>query len=159
MNTTMRFLMIIALVATLLSCAGATRTGTSGEPAISDEQVGLSKDSVFDTSTPAPVVPNASDPGEQALTPAAFDGSPPVIPHTVVDFAPITADTNMCIECHALDEADEGDPTPIPESHYMDLRNDPGKVTDEVVGARYRCTACHAPQTDAAPLVENRFGK
>ena len=30
-------------------------------------------------------------------------------------------------------------------------------VTDEVVGARYRCVACHAPQTDAAPLVKNSF--
>ena len=80
-----------------------------------------------------------------------------MIPHTVVDFVPITADFNMCIECHALDDAGEGDPTPIPESHYMDLRNDPGTVTNEVVGARYRCVACHAPQTDAAPLVKNSF--
>jgi nitrate reductase cytochrome c-type subunit len=159
MNTTMRFLMVVALVATLLNCAGATRTGTSSESAIPEEQVGLGQDSVFGTPTPAPVVPNVSDPGEQTPVPAAFDGSPPVIPHTVVDFVPITADNNMCVECHALDEAGEGDPTPIPESHYTDMRNDPGKVTDEVVGARYRCTACHAPQTDAAPLVENRFGK
>lgn len=157
MNTTMKTLTVIALVAMVLSCAGATKTDTSSQAAISDTQVGLSKESVFDTPTPAPVVQNAIDPGEQTPAPAAFDGSPPVIPHTVVDFVPITTDTNMCVECHALDEAEEGDPTPIPPSHYTDLRNDPGKVTDEVVGARYRCTACHAPQTDAAPLVENRF--
>lgn len=157
MKTTMRFLMIMAFVVTLVSCAGATRTGTSGEPAISDEKVGLSRDSVFDTPTPDPVVPIVSDPGEQAVVPAAFYGSPPVIPHTVTDFVPITTDFNMCVECHALDEAGEGDPTPIPESHYTDLRNDPGKVTSDVVGARYKCTACHAPQTDAPPLVENRF--
>ena len=159
MKMTIRFLTIIALLAIVLSCAGATKTDTSSQPAVPDRQIGLSKDSVFDTPTPAPVVQNASDPGEQAAVPAAFDGSPPVIPHTVVDFVPITADDNMCIECHALEEAGEGDPTPIPESHYMDLRNDPGTVTDEVVGARYRCVACHAPQTDAAPLVENRFGE
>jgi cytochrome c-type protein NapB len=160
MNTTMKFLMVIALVAMVLSCAGATKTDTSkSQPAVPDTQVGLSKQSVFDTPTPAPVVQNASDPGEQSVVPAAFEGSPPVIPHTVVDFVPITADGNMCIECHAIDEAGEGDPTPIPSSHYEDLRNDPGKVTDEVVGARYRCTACHAPQTDAVPLVENRFSE
>jgi len=159
MNKTVKLLTVIALVVTVLSCAGATRTDTSSQPAVSDTQVGLSKESVFDTPTPAPVVQNASDPGEQPPVPAAFDGSPPVIPHTVVDFVPITADGNMCIECHALDEAGEGDPTPIPPSHYEDLRNDPGKVTDEVVGSRYRCTACHAPQTDAAPLVENRFSE
>lgn len=157
MKTTMRSMMIMTLAATVLSCAGATRTGTSDGSAISDEQVGLTKASVFDTPTPAPVVPNTSDPGEQAPVPAAFDGSPPVIPHTIADFVPITADANTCIECHALDEAGEGDPTPIPESHYTDLRNDSGTVTDEVVGARYRCTACHAPQTGAAPLVKNRF--
>lgn len=158
MNTTVRFLMVIALVAAVLSCAGATKTDTAkSQPAVPDTQVGLSKQSVFDTPIPAPIVQNASDPGEQPAVPADFDGAPPVIPHTVVDFVPITADGNMCIECHALDEAGEGDPTPIPPSHYMDLRNDPDEVTDEVVGARYRCTACHAPQTDAAPLVENRF--
>lgn len=159
MKNTMRYLMIMALVVTLLSCAGATRTGTTGESAIPDEQVGLSKDSVFDTPIPAPVVPIASDPGEQTVVPAAFYGSPPVIPHTVADFVPITTDFNMCVECHALDEAGEGDPTPIPESHYTDLRNAPGKVSGDVVGARYKCTSCHAPQTDATPLVENRFSE
>jgi cytochrome c-type protein NapB len=159
MKTTIRFLMITALVASLLSCAGATRTGSSGGAVISDQQIGLSKGSVFETPTPAPVVPNASDPGEQTPVPAAFYGSPPVIPHTVDGFVPITADSNMCVECHALEQAGDGDPTPIPESHYTDLRHDPGNVTDQVVGARYRCTACHAPQTDAAPLVENRFGR
>jgi cytochrome c-type protein NapB len=160
MKTTLRFLTVIALVAMVLSCAGATRTDTkTSQPAVPDSQIGLSKQSVFDTPTPAPVVQSGSDPGEQPVIPAAFEGSPPVIPHTVVDFVPITADGNMCVECHAIDEAGEGDPTPIPPSHYEDLRNDSGKVTEEVVGARYKCTACHAPQTDAAPLVENRFSE
>ena len=158
MKTTIRFLTVMALVAAVLSCAGATKTDTSSQPAVPDREVGLSKESVFDTPTPAPVVQNTIYPGEQAVAPAEFEGSPPVISHTVVDFVPITADDNMCIECHALEEAGEGDPTPIPVSHYTDLRNDPGTVTNEVVGARYRCTACHASQTDAAPLVENRFG-
>jgi len=157
MKMTIRFFTVMALVAAVLSCAGATKTDTSNQPTVPDRQVGLSKESVFDTPTPAPVVQVTSDPGEQAAVPAAFHGSPPVIPHTVVDFVPITADANMCIECHALEDAGEGDPTPIPVSHYTDLRNDPDTVTDDVIGARYRCTACHAPQTDAAPLVENRF--
>jgi cytochrome c-type protein NapB len=158
MKMTIRLLSVMALVAAVLSCAGATKTDISSQPPVPDQEVGLSKESVFDTPTPAPVVQNTTYPGDQAAVPEPFQGSPPVIPHTVVDFVPITMDANMCIECHALEEADEGDPTPIPVSHYTDIRNDPGTVTDEVVGARYRCTACHAPQTDAAPLVENRFG-
>ena len=159
MKMTIRLLTIGALLAIVLSCAGTTKTDTSSQAAIPDDQVGLSKESVFDTPTPAPVVQNVSDPGEQPPVPAAFHGAPPVIPHTVVDLVPTTADDNMCIECHALEEAGEGDPTPIPESHYTDLRNDPGTVTDEVVGARYRCVACHVSQTTAAPLVENRSGE
>jgi len=50
-----------------------------------------------------------------------------------------------------------GEPTPLPASHYTDLRNAPGKVGDTVTGARWVCTSCHVPQTDAKPLVGNRF--
>ena len=159
MNTTIRISTVLVLAAVVHGCAGATKTDPSSQPAIPDREVGLSKESVFDTPTPAPIAPNTREPGEQAKVAAAFHGSPPVIPHTVVDFVPITADGNMCIDCHAIEDAGQGDPTPIPTSHYTDLRNDPGTVMDEVVGARYRCTACHAPQTDAPPLVENHFGQ
>lgn len=45
----------------------------------------------------------------------------------------------------------------IPPSHYTDLRNAPGKLTEHLIGARYGCNLCHARQSDAAPLVENNF--
>jgi len=159
MNATMKTLAIVVFATILLDCSGKRPAATSVQIALSDKQIGLSKVSVFETPTPDPVDPNEAEPGEQPAVPAAFEGSPPVIPHTVVDFVPITTDGNMCVDCHALEEAGEGDPTPIPVSHYTNLRNDPGKVQAEVVGARYVCTACHASQTDATPLVGNRFGE
>ena len=41
----------------------------------------------------------------------------------------------------------------------MNLRHAPGTQRDEVAGARYNCILCHAPQTDAEPLIENNFSR
>jgi nitrate reductase cytochrome c-type subunit len=64
--------------------------------------------------------------------------------------------------CHNLPDMwgkkrDKGVATPIPQSHYTDLRKAPGKVGDKVVGARYNCNQCHVPQMNASPLVGNTF--
>ncbi len=61
------------------------------------------------------------------------------------------------MDCHTVAEKKHGEPTPIPASHYVDLRNAPGKRSDKVVGARWVCTACHVPQQDVQPLVRNPF--
>ena len=50
-----------------------------------------------------------------------------------------------------------GQPTPLPASHYTDLRRAPGARGKEVAGARWTCVACHAARTDAEPLVMNGF--
>ena len=68
----------------------------------------------------------------------------------------------MCLECHDLpdqigQEPAPGEPSPMPASHYTDLRRSPDEVTQEVIGARYVCTQCHAPQTNAQPLVANTY--
>jgi len=60
-------------------------------------------------------------------------------------------------EFEALKDKKQGDPTPIPPSHYTDYRNAPDRVGDQVVGARYVCVSCHAAKTDAPNLVGNRF--
>ena len=46
--------------------------------------------------------------------------------------------------------------TPIPASHYVDLRRG-GQKGERLAGARHVCISCHVPRTDARPLVGSRF--
>jgi nitrate reductase cytochrome c-type subunit len=122
-----------------------------------DTALGLQKGSVFAVPVPPPVMPNQSAPGELKPVPPAYAGSPPVISHGIDDFVPITAKQNACLDCHAVTEKKPGEPTPVPPSHYTDLRNTPDMVGAKVAGARYLCVSCHVGTTDAMPLVQNRF--
>jgi cytochrome c-type protein NapB len=149
----MRIFVAVCLALATVACGGVARQ--EGVPA---EQIGLSKVGVSEVPDPPGVADNASEPGEQPPGPAAFDGAPPVVSHGVAEFIPITLDDNMCLECHAVEEKVEGEPTPVPESHYVDLRNQPDVVNSEIAGARYVCTTCHVASTDADPLVGNTFG-
>jgi cytochrome c-type protein NapB len=131
-----------------------TETSEKGTP---DRELGLSKASVFDIASPEPVVDNDSAPGERPLIDRVNSVAPPTVPHGIVDFLPVTLESNMCIDCHQIEEKQAGEPTPIPSSHYTDLRREPEKVGESVVGARYNCIACHVSLTEASALVENRF--
>ena len=146
---------IIVVVAMLVGVAAFAGEDPPSEGGIPDSQVGLIEGSVFDTFSPPAIPENESAPGELPLPARANEESPPVIPHGIVDFLPITADSNLCLDCHAIDEKQEGEPTPIPASHYVDLRNAPDKQVGEMVGARYLCVSCHVSQTRATPLVGN----
>jgi len=84
-------------------------------------------------------------------------GAPPRIPHGIADFLPITAARHPCLECHDRRNAAEVEAVPLPASHYRDLRRAPEVDRETVAGARYVCVSCHVPQTDAPPLVGNRF--
>ena len=55
------------------------------------------------------------------------------------------------------DKPKKGKGTPMPQSHYTDLRKPGSKVGQDVRGARYLCTQCHGPQAEVDPLVANRF--
>lgn len=147
---------ILAAAALALLAALAT---AQDEPsvAIPEEELGFAKGSVFEVPVPPPVSPESSDPGEEARLAPDYDGSPPRVPHAVADFLPITRDDNLCVDCHGITEADEGDPTPIPPSHYTDLRRAPDRVGESVAGARWVCLSCHVPLTGAEPPVGNRF--
>ena len=77
-------------------------------------------------------------------------------------FPPVTLQINMCIRCHDKPERGkkiEGMATPIPASHYRDVREAPNQVKQRLDAARYLCTQCHAPQSNAKPLVANSFGQ
>ena len=123
-----------------------------------DRDLGLVKTSVFDTPVPPAVHENATDPGDEPILPRAYAGAPPRIPHGIADFTPITRDDNACLDCHLVEEKVEGEPTPVPESHFRDLRRAPEEIRPEIAGARYVCTTCHVPVTDAQALVGNGFG-
>jgi cytochrome c-type protein NapB len=148
---------LIVLAVFLLVVAGVAQGAPpDGEP-IPDRELGLSSGSVFDVPSPDPVSENRTDPGEKPALPRAYPGAPAIIPHGVADVLPITREDNLCLACHLVKEKVKGEPTPIPESHFIDLRNSPEKIGKQLVGARYNCISCHASLTEADPLVGNRF--
>ena len=129
---------------------------------IAATDMGLSKTSVFDTPEPQTFAYSDKFPGSSTVLPRAYPNAPPQIPHNIDSFKPITAANNACVGCHTNPslwgkEIPKGTPTPIPESHYTDLRNKPDTVGKQLVGARYVCTQCHVPQANVGVLVGNTF--
>jgi cytochrome c-type protein NapB len=151
-------LLAVALAAIVAGLAQAQQEDTAP---IADVDLSLSRTSVFDV--PAPPVPavNVADPGDLPLVERAYASAPPLVPHAVADFMPITRDENWCVDCHDLDwmDPEEDEPTPVPFSHYMDLRGDSDDIGEEIVGARWVCVSCHVPVTDAPALVGSTFGE
>lgn len=93
-------------------------------------------------------------PGGAEVLPRPFPGAPPLIPHSIEGLG-VTRASNDCLTCH-LDgmEVGEGHKAPkAPPSHFVNPYTRQTK-TGEVVGARYNCLQCHAPQAvDEAPPV------
>lgn len=149
-----------ALALSALAISLAFPGGAGAAEALSSEDLGLSKTSVFDIPTPRAYDFGAQSPGTSERLPRYFPGAPPNIPHQIAGFVPIKANANACMGCHNRPDLQgqqkvKGIPTPMPASHYTDLRRSPDQVGQQVVGARFICTQCHAPQADAQPLVEN----
>jgi len=142
--------LLFALVVVSLVAIGPV----AAEEEVSDDQMGLSRTSVF--ATPEPEAFKYD--GSASEIPALDQFEVPVIPHKVHDFEKITADQNRCTYCHVQPEmigqpVEEGEPTPMPADHYA---SDPA-TTDSpaVAGGRWVCTQCHVPQADTPPLVGN----
>ncbi len=108
-----------------------------------------------DAPAPAFEVPDTR-PGRSTRLPRAWEGQPPLVPHSLRGLTPITATSNACVRCHGRAGATAG-PPPAPPSHFIDLREAPGVARPQVAGARWNCTACHVPQTMAPPLVGTTF--
>ena len=115
---------------------------------IDDGQFSLSKGSVFETATPRPfeLVDDA-----KTTRPLEGSGMPVMISHTIENDLPITASKNGCLECHTTTGRKVKGSPPVPSSHVVG----PGSAKPTLVGRRYVCTTCHAPQTDVMPLVAN----
>ena len=83
----------------------------------------------------------------------AYPDQPPVIPHSIEGYQ-LSVNTNRCLSCHKR-EFTQGSGAPmISVTHYM-TRD--GQMLADVSPRRYFCTACHVPQADVRPLVENKF--
>ena len=83
----------------------------------------------------------------------AYPEQPPIIPHSIEGYQ-LTVNANRCMSCHRR-EATEGSGAPmISITHYMTRE---AQMLADVSPRRYFCTACHVPQADAKPLVENIF--
>ncbi|GHS88722.1 periplasmic nitrate reductase, electron transfer subunit [Campylobacterota bacterium] len=108
---------------------------------------------------------DATPAGESKLISRAFENAPPMISHDVEGMTEMGKDGNQCTACHLPEMAAFAKATPMPKTHFVDIRNDGvkkltvhdlgGKMSD----VRYNCTQCHVPQAvGAAPTVENTFG-
>ena len=92
----------------------------------------------------------------KALIPRTFTGQPPLIPHTVAKYEPITVEENACLDCHITDEFKGRKMPRIGQSHFDKTRKE-SDGTPMVSMTRWQCNSCHVPQADAKPLIENDF--
>jgi cytochrome c-type protein NapB len=119
--------------------------------------LGLEKGPVLATPVPPELSVNDSAPGAAPLPRASYPGVSPVIPHGIDGMVPITPRENACLACHGTATKEKGAPTPIPASHYVDLRNAPERAGAKVSDTRYVCVSCHVEATSRKPLVGNDF--
>jgi nitrate reductase (cytochrome), electron transfer subunit len=82
-----------------------------------------------------------------------YPDQPPVIPHSIRDYQ-IDLNGNKCLTCHSRKFTDQSQAPMISITHYQDRD---GNFLGAVAPRRYNCTACHVPQTNARPLIENTF--
>ena len=82
-----------------------------------------------------------------------YPDQPPVIPHAIEGYA-LDLNANKCMSCHARRFTEQSQAPMISVTHYQDRE---GNTLGGLAPRRYACLTCHVPQTEARPLVENRF--
>lgn len=94
--------------------------------------------------------------GQPKLIARTFIGQPPMVPHTVEKYVPLTIEENACMECHQTAEI-RGQKIPqIGQSHFSKtVKTKAGKPALEM--SRFQCDTCHVPQVDAKELVDSKF--
>lgn len=137
------------------------RAKTPTNSGMKADHMGLTKDSVLTEKTTVPKVHYKGEaPGQNKKLARSYPQAPPMIPHAVADFLPIRR-RNTCLECHSNPPRSLRNVTQVPSSHY--LTRDKTDLAAVPKGARtifkgyFYCVTCHAPQTNAKPLVGNTF--
>lgn len=102
------------------------------------------------------LLPTAALKDNVPLIARTYEGQPPLVPHTVEKYEPITLEENDCLDCHISDDLEGRKMPRMGDSHFVTL-DKTGKRKAVVNMARYQCTDCHVAQVDAKPLVENEF--
>lgn len=142
---------------------------------ISEESLGLRKVDIYseDSVKPDETKYSKEYAGSGYKINRAFQDAPPMIPHDVEGMLPITINNNQCTGCHMPEVASSMGATPVPPSHFTNFRPESKaikgentssetrtdisiKKTTHLVGARFNCSQCHAPQSEGQ-LVENTF--
>lgn len=82
-----------------------------------------------------------------------YADQPPLIPHAVRDYQ-IDLNVNKCLTCHDRRNVEGSQAPMVSVTHFQDRD---GQTLGTVSPRRYFCTQCHVPQTDAKPIVGNRF--
>lgn len=140
-------LALATLLASLIGCAS-----TSGPTPMRGADVSA-PDRAPEVKVYADKIPGV---GQTHLIDRTFIGQPPLVPHTVEKYLPITVEENACLECHITEEL-RGQKVPkIGKSHFSKtLKKKDGSPAVEM--SRFQCDTCHVPQVDAKPLVDNKF--
>jgi len=152
----------ILLIITVLAYVGIVGCQTGGQYAgsVSENKIGIGADAVFNTPAPSTFDFPTVKPGDNYLIERSFSMAPPMVPHAVDEFLPITMELNDCMDCHDKPKLFDrgfikGKKLAMPRSHYGGFGGTGDE--DEVSGSRYNCSQCHAPISGAQPLVENVF--
>ena len=168
----------------LATAAAIFVTGCSMNQTVSEESLGLRKTDLYTEKSTVgdQTMYSKSAAGASTTINRAFENAPPMIPHDVEGMLPITINNNSCAGCHEPAVAASMNATPIPKSHFTNYRPDTalasdGKITKEgktventsdfvvgsaktlnqLSGARFNCSQCHAPQSQGKLIVENDF--
>jgi len=142
---------ILAAASILAACATTKPVG------IPDADMGLQRGAALSTPVPPPLTVNESAPGGVPPQRPSYVGVAPLISHGIDGMVPITAKENACLACHAVSAKVKGEPTPVPKSHYIDMRNAPDRAGSSLSNTRYVCVSCHVESTGAKPLVRSDF--
>jgi cytochrome c-type protein NapB len=140
-------LVLATLLATLLGCASFSAPTPMRGADVS------APDRAPEVKTYAEKVPGV---GQPHLVERTFVGQPPVIPHAIDKYVPLTMEENACLDCHITDEL-RGQKVPkIGLSHFSKTaKRKDGSPAVEM--SRFQCDSCHVPQVDAKPLVDSLF--
>ena len=87
------------------------------------------------------------------IRPVNYEMQPPTIPHSIDNYQ-LTRNTNRCMLCHTRSHAQTFHAPPVSPAHYA-TRD--GTILETISPRRYFCVQCHVVQTDAQPLVANRY--
>ncbi|WP_345993058.1 nitrate reductase cytochrome c-type subunit [Sulfurimonas sp. HSL-1716] len=183
MKTISKITIGLATTALLMIGCGSGSNATpaneaTAKPKISEEALSYRNTSLYtEKGTTVPVALYCTDaPGTSKKIKRAFQDAPPMIPHDTDGMLPIKKGNNQCLSCHMPDVASSMGATPIPQSHFLDMRP-VNKIVDgklvkgvdnlqnqvsikkisDVYPGRFNCSQCHAPQANAKLVTENKF--